>query len=100
MNNYGVPVGTDLKPFSSENTTIIHYSSAKRLHYSSFITALLHMQQGPFSFDLIQQLFHQGGIGPVVQLSVEADVGPLAAHTHAGHQPHLQLAPRPVEKMR
>ena len=57
-------------------------------------------QQGPFSFDLVQQLFHQGGIGPVVELSVEADVGTLAAQAHAGHQFYLQLATRTVEKMR
>ena len=48
MNHYGVPVGTDLKSFSSENTTIIHYSSAKRLHYSSFIKSLLHFAADSF----------------------------------------------------
>ena len=48
MNNYGVPDGTYLKSFSPENTAIIHYSSAKRFHYSSFIKGLLYFATAPF----------------------------------------------------
>ena len=50
MNDYGVPDGTYLKSFSSENTTIIHYSSAKRLHYSLFIERLLLFATVPFGW--------------------------------------------------
>ena len=51
MNNRGVPDGTYLKSFSSENTTIIHYSSATRLHYSSFIKVLLQNATALFCSD-------------------------------------------------
>ena len=50
MNHYGVPNGTNLKSFSPENTTIIHYSSAKRLHYSSFIKGLLQFCNSPKTY--------------------------------------------------
>ena len=55
MNNRGVPDGTYLKSISSENTTIIHYSPAMRLHYSSFIKVLLQNATAPFLWGILAE---------------------------------------------
>ena len=47
MNNRGVPDGTYLKSFSSENTTIIHYSS--------FIKVLLQNATAPFLWGILAE---------------------------------------------
>jgi hypothetical protein len=59
MNNCGVPYGTDFKSFSSENTTIIHDSSAKRLHYSSFIQELVHCATAPMATPVYSDLMNK-----------------------------------------